>query len=87
MITLDSINDQIEPVGFMHIDVEGWESKVLQGANAIINNNNTVIITECWDSSTSTRLGFNENPATLPFRKSLPMARWGGEWIVSVRHL
>jgi len=62
MISLDSINNQIEPVGFMHIDVEGWESKVLEGANTIINNNNTIIVTECWDPATSLRLGFNENP-------------------------
>ena len=62
MITLDSIKNHIEPVGFMHIDVEGWESNVLEGSNDIINNNNMIIITECWDSPTSIRLGFNENP-------------------------
>lgn len=62
MITLDSIKDQIEPVGFIHIDVEGWESKVLEGSNDIISNNNSIIIAECWDPTTSIRLGFSENP-------------------------
>jgi FkbM family methyltransferase len=32
IITLDSIFDQIKPLGMLHIDVEGWESNVLRGA-------------------------------------------------------
>ena len=32
IITLDSICDQISPLGMLHIDVEGWESNVLRGA-------------------------------------------------------
>ena len=32
IITLDSIFDQISPLGMLHIDVEGWESNVLRGA-------------------------------------------------------
>jgi FkbM family methyltransferase len=64
MITLNSIKDKIEPVGFMHIDVEGWESKVLEGSSNILNNinNKIFIIAECWDCSVSKHLGFSENP-------------------------
>lgn len=64
MITLNSIKDIIELVGFMHIDVEGWESKVLEGSTDILSNesNKIFIIAECWDNLTSKRLGFSENP-------------------------
>ena len=64
MIKLDSIKSQLEPIGFMHIDVEGWESNVLKGSDNIINNqdNKIIIIAECWDSKESIRLGFKEDP-------------------------
>lgn len=64
MITLNSIKDIIEPLGFMHIDAEGWESKVLEGSSDVLDNDNNkiFIIAECWDNLTSKRLGFSANP-------------------------
>ena len=50
IIKLNDIRSQIEPVGIMHIDTEGWEAKVLSGASDILNNtiNKMYIIAECW---------------------------------------
>jgi len=39
-IKLDSIRSVLEPIGFMHIDVEGWETRVLEGSNEILKNKN-----------------------------------------------
>lgn len=63
-ILLDDIKNEIEPVGFMHIDVEGWEPKVLNGAQSILNNcnNKIILFAECWDKNTSIRLGFSNDP-------------------------
>ena len=36
MITLDSMYDVLHPVGFFHLDVEGWESRVLSGASRLL---------------------------------------------------
>jgi len=45
--TLDLIvNDKINSIGFMHIDVEGFEMKVLQGAVKIIEQSRPVIVFE-----------------------------------------
>ena len=51
IITLDEIKDKIEPIGFMHIDTEGWESIVLKGASNILKNpiNKMIVVTECWN--------------------------------------
>jgi FkbM family methyltransferase len=38
MITLDSMADVLSPVGFMHVDVEGWESRVLSGASVLLSS-------------------------------------------------
>lgn len=51
-IKLDDIKNIIEPVGYIHIDVEGWEAKVLIGANNILKNkdNKIVIFAEYWNN-------------------------------------
>ncbi len=67
MITLDSIIDQISPVGMLHIDVEGWESNVLRGAKKLLttipkysNEKNRFpcyVIAEAWTEKESLRRG------------------------------
>mmetsp|Transcript_11635 Transcript_11635/g.21760 ORF Transcript_11635/g.21760 Transcript_11635/m.21760 type:complete len:361 (-) Transcript_11635:1809-2891(-) len=51
MISLDSIQNEILPLGILHLDVEGWEAKVLRGAKEILNQvtNTCYIIAEVWD--------------------------------------
>jgi hypothetical protein len=36
MHRLDDFYDLVHPLGFLHIDVEGWEAKVLAGANKLL---------------------------------------------------
>lgn len=52
---LDEYSDKIEPIGFIHIDTEGWETAVLRGASNILANpiNKMVVVTECWDNHTA----------------------------------
>lgn len=63
----------------MHIDVEGWEPKVLNGARSILNNKNNkiIIFAECWDHDTSKAKGFLHNPeqAILDELKSIKYER------------
>ena len=62
MIKLDDVRSQIEPVGMMHIDVEGWEAYVLKGATKILENNNPYLILECWSGDYSYSRGFSKCP-------------------------
>lgn len=50
IIKLNDIENEIIPVGFMHIDTEGWEKYVLLGASNILNNkiNKMYVIVEYW---------------------------------------
>ena len=50
VITLDSIQNIISPVGIIHIDTEGWETNVLKGSSSLIKNtqHEMYIIMECW---------------------------------------
>lgn len=52
-IKLEDVKNIFEPVGYMHIDVEGWEPKVLNGAKSILNNkkNKMIIFAESWDNN------------------------------------
>ena len=63
-IKLDDIKNVIEPIGYMHIDVEGWEPKVLNGAHSILANidNKMILFMECWDNEYSKTRGFSSNP-------------------------
>ena len=53
--TLNELKDTIEPIGFIHIDTEGWETAVLQGASNILSNpiNKMILVVECWDNRTA----------------------------------
>jgi hypothetical protein len=47
----------------MHIDVEGWEPKVLRGAHNLLNNAmSSTVIVECWSSEQSIERGFSNTP-------------------------
>jgi FkbM family methyltransferase len=51
MISLNSIKNEILPLGMLHLDIEGWEARALRGANDILHqvNHNCFIIAEEWD--------------------------------------
>ena len=55
-IKLDDIKNIIEPVGYMHIDVEGWEAEVLNGANDILKNNKMKIFAEYWNKDNELKI-------------------------------
>ena len=50
IIKLDDLEKELSPIGFIHIDTEGWEKHVLLGANNILLNplNKMYIISEYW---------------------------------------
>ncbi len=56
IMKLDDIKDILMPIGIIHIDTEGWETAVLQGASDILSDsrNSMFIIAECWDDFTAT---------------------------------
>ena len=62
VITINSIKTLVSPVGIMHVDVEGWESKVLKGASEILKTPGLFVIAECWEAETSKHRGFSESP-------------------------
>jgi len=62
IMTLDSIRELVHPAGLIHIDVEGWEPKVLEGASTILDTSGLLVIAECWDGETSKKRGFSESP-------------------------
>ena len=39
MIKMDSIKEIVNPVGYIHIDTEGWDSRVIDGSYEIIKKN------------------------------------------------
>ncbi len=51
MISLDSMMEEILPLGFLHLDVEGWEVEALRGADKILKETNNVcyVVCEVWD--------------------------------------
>ena len=64
IIQLNDIYKVISPVGLMHIDTEGWETKVIQGSSKIFENvdNQFHVIAECWSNEISIMRGFSEDP-------------------------
>ena len=60
---LDDFYDIIHPLGFLHLDVEGWEADVLQGASALLSANSKpsygkcYILTECLTTNQASRRG------------------------------
>jgi FkbM family methyltransferase len=47
---LDDYYDQIHPLGFLHIDVEGWEARVIAGASSLLtaSENSTAATSQCY---------------------------------------
>ena len=62
MINLDSLFDELGEVGFLHLDVEGWEAKVLEGSNNILTNYRPIIVAEYWKERHSNNRGFSRTP-------------------------
>lgn len=51
IMRLDDIKSELEPIGYMHIDTEGWDCAVLKGSREILlnaENSPMYIIAECW---------------------------------------
>ena len=62
-ICLDDILLENRENIIMHIDVEGWEPKVLRGAHNLLNNAmSSTVIVECWTSEQSIERGFSNTP-------------------------
>tara|TARA_Y100000768_G_scaffold388693_3_gene386241 strand:- start:9524 stop:10216 length:693 start_codon:yes stop_codon:yes gene_type:complete len=63
-ICLDDLKLENRENIIAHIDVEGWESKVLRGAKNLINNMGTgsILIVECWSPEQSIERGFSNSP-------------------------
>jgi FkbM family methyltransferase len=63
-IKLDDMEKELTPIGFMHIDVEGWEPKVLKGAWNILENkkNKMYMVVEYWSISDSKSRNFSDTP-------------------------
>jgi FkbM family methyltransferase len=55
ILKLDDIENEIFPIGLLHIDVEGWEIETLKGCHNILNNkkNKFILICECWSDNTA----------------------------------
>ena len=41
---LDDFYDLIHPLGFLHIDVEGWEANVIAGASSLLSTNDDATV-------------------------------------------
>lgn len=51
ILRLDDIKSELEPIGYMHIDTEGWDCAVLKGSREILlnpENSPMYIVAECW---------------------------------------
>ena len=63
-ICLDDLKLENRENIIAHIDVEGWESKVLRGGKNLINSMGTgsILIVECWSPEQSIERGFSNSP-------------------------
>ena len=61
MIPLDSL-PELGEVGFLHLDVEGWESKVLEGCHNILKRYTPIIVAEVWCPQSAKKRGFSVTP-------------------------
>lgn len=60
MINLNSLYEELGEVGFLHLDTEGWEEKVLIGSDLILTKYNPIIVAEYWGSISGKIRGFSE---------------------------
>lgn len=59
MVSLDELSATVRPVGFLHIDAEGWDARCLQGAQQILGLDKPYVIAELWSPDTAQRNGFS----------------------------
>ena len=59
MVSLDELAATVRPVGFLHIDTEGWDARCLQGAQQILRTDKPYVIAELWSPDTAQRNGFS----------------------------
>lgn len=62
MICLDTLKDVFGEVGFLHLDVEGWEAATLTGSNHILSHNKPFIVAEVWNPISAAKRGFSTTP-------------------------
>ena len=62
MICLDSLKDVFGEVGFLHLDVEGWEAATLAGSDYILSHNKPFIVAEVWNPISAASRGFSTTP-------------------------
>lgn len=63
MQPLDVFFEAIHPVGHLHLDVEGWESKVIDGAQRVLQNTKACsLLAEAWNPISARKRGFSETP-------------------------
>ena len=62
MITLDSLKEILNSIGYIHIDVEGNETLVLKGASKILTSNKPYIIAEYWTKEEAISRGLSPTP-------------------------
>ena len=55
MIKLDDLKEQLEPIGLIHVDTEGWEIEVLKGSRKILQDSTSkfILILEYWQDITA----------------------------------
>ena len=59
MAPLDDFAAVLQPVGYLHIDAEGWDAHCLLGARRILHRDAPYVIAELWSSATALRNGFS----------------------------
>jgi len=63
MQPLDVFFEAIHPVGHLHLDVEGWESKVINGAQCVLQSTKACsLLAEAWNPACAHKRGFSETP-------------------------
>jgi FkbM family methyltransferase len=64
MISLDSMKEEILPLGLLHLDVEGWEPRALLGAREILEQTSAgtkcFVVAEVWNERDCKRRGMGE---------------------------
>ena len=59
MVSLDSMVDEISPLGLLHLDVEGWEAQALRGGREVLARSAGTchVIAEVWEDKDCFRRG------------------------------
>ncbi len=63
MRTLDCFVEELSPVGHLHLDVEGWESKAIDGAERLLAGaEHCSLVAEAWHPNSAKKRGFSVTP-------------------------